>query len=311
MLIELDNAPPDANPLYWTDFVELRAMIHPDRRYSRGDLKAVMNRASSGQRRNNGPQSSNAQDSRWADIITFSKTRSSQFGNYYPFDISADGDTLFLQDNLNDSQEAYLGLLLCSSMRHIPKLRRNEVARYFEEVSFELFKTLLPQGSEIHPSWAGGGQQARYTGTHFNKLLNICKDIRSKSTFTAADFDATDTGDGGLDIVAWHPMGDQREGIPIAMAQSGCSKTDWKHKQLEAHFTAYTNMMSIMHPWSTFYFMPFDFRRADGDWAYKSDLSGAIIVDRLRLLNLGNQYSSLTNWPELQLLTEVKQLAIA
>lgn len=62
-----------------------------------------------------------------------------------------------------------------------------------------------------------------------------------------------------------------------------------------------------MHPWANYYFMPLDFRRSDGDWANKSDLGQAIIVDRLRLLRLAEQYGLYTKLPDMSFIDEARK----
>jgi hypothetical protein len=304
MLLSLDVPPKSADPLFWTDFAELKAVIHPDRCFSRGDLTSLLRR-----NRDTSVDRSGNDETRWRDIVTFASTRVSTFGNDYPFHISEDQDTLILHENLSDGQGGYLKLLLSSLMRHIPNPHRGELARFFESVSLEVFSQLMPPGSEVHPNWANGGDAARYRGTLFQKMQAVAEDIRCNPNFEERDFKANDTGDGGIDIVAWHPMADEREGMPIAFAQCGCSKEDWKFKQLEASYFKHSRNLPVMHPWGCYYFMPLDLRHADGQWAYKSDIGPAVIVDRLRILRLSSQHGLLANWPGLPLLDQVKALA--
>ena len=44
MLENLDSVPEKADPFLWADFAELRALIHPDKAFSRGDLASIANR---------------------------------------------------------------------------------------------------------------------------------------------------------------------------------------------------------------------------------------------------------------------------
>jgi hypothetical protein len=124
----------------------------------------------------------------------------------------------------------------------------------------------------------------------FEKMKSIAADIRCTANFQDRDFKNTDSGDGGIDLISWHPMTDSRSGMPIAFAQCGCSKEDWKFKQSEASFDRHGTRLPVMHPWATYYFMPLDLRHSDGGWAYESDIGKAIIVDRLRLMRLASQY---------------------
>lgn len=303
MLLALEIPPSNADPLFWTDFIELKALIHPDRCYSRGDLVGILKR-----NRDTTAQRAGQDESRWRDIIGFVSTRAKEFRETYPFAISDDQDTLELRYDESASQTAYLQLLLCSLMRHIPYDRRGEVGRFFEMASFSVFSSLMPRGSQVHPTWANGGAGLRYQGTLFNKMTQVAKDIQCTPNFQERDFKYNDSGDGGIDIVAWHPMSDEREGLPIAFAQCGCSKEDWKFKQLEASFPKHQRQLPVMHPWGTYYFMPLDLRHSDGDWAYKSDIGPALIVDRLRLLRLSADYTLFESWPAMPLLDEIKVL---
>lgn len=98
--------------------------------------------------------------------------------------------------------------------------------------------------------------------------------------------------------------------MPIAMAQCGCSRDDWEHKQLEAHPVKHSQRLPVMHSWANYYFMPLDFRRADGDWAKKSDLAEVIIVDRLRILGLAEQFAVLDEMPDFAYVDEARAAAI-
>jgi len=305
MLLALDLPPKSADPLFWTDFIELKALINPDRCYSRGDLMALLKRT-----RDTAIDRERHDESRWRDVVGFCQTRIVEFGEAYPYRISEDLDTIELAEDITPSRAAYLSLLLSALMRHVPKNRYGEVARFFEVTSQAVFCRLMPEGAEIHPTWANGGEAARYQGTLYEKLQQVAQDIRCNPNFEARDFHQNDTGDGGIDLIAWHPMADSREGIPLAFAQCGCSKEDWKFKQLEASFPKHQRHLPVMHPWATYYFMPLDLRHADGDWAYKSDIGPAVIVDRLRLLRLSAQYQLFDDWPALPLLDEIRALVL-
>ena len=288
MLTALEVPPDTGDPYLWADFAELRTLVHPDRCYSRGDLVGLAKRveATAANRRFD-------PETRWRDLISFAAVRRREFGDdTYPFAVSADQDTLELRAAPSTPQQhSYLHLLMASLLRHIDAVReRNELARYFEGLSLEVFRHLMPQGAEVHATGAGRGAGARYRGTLLAKMTAMAKDIRAGVNFQARDFKRNDNGDGGIDLVAWHPMADARKGIPAALAQCGCSKEDWRFKQLETSHTKLGWKMPIMHPWASYYFLPLDFRHADGGWANEGDLGGAIIVDRLRLLRIADTH---------------------
>ncbi|HAT2781368.1 TPA: hypothetical protein ACJIWU_004383 [Enterobacter chengduensis] len=284
MLNNLESLPSN-DEFLWADFLEIRSMVHPDKAFSRGDLDSVM-RAQ--------PEEFNREQSsaKWRLGTDFIRQRINIFGDSYPFSLSADGDTLSLEnyDDLENIKKLYLSLLICANIKYIPLATRPTITRSFELISLPIFTSLMPRGYQVYPNWAGGGADARYTGLLIEKYQAIARDIRCETTtFKPRDFKPRDSGDGGIDIVAWHPFGDERDAIPAAFVQCGCSKDEWRHKQLEPSYAKLGSKMPVTHPWASYYFLPQDLRWMDGDWAYKADIGGAILVDRLRLINLARE----------------------
>ena len=285
------ETPPDTSDEYtWADYLELRALIHPDKCYSRGELASLFTRI-----RSTGGHTKDFNEV-WSDSKGFIRSRAIEFGDAYPFSLSADEDTVELEDGgLSIEKNFYLTLLICSSMAYLPS--RNAIARVFEECSLKVFENLMPAGSEVHPAWASGGALSRYQGNLPEKYRDIARDIRAVPTFKDRDFKAGDHCDGGIDIVSWHPIGDTRDAIPSAFAQCGCSREDWRRKHLEASPSKLRAKLNPHHPWSTYYFMPIDLRWSDGDWANKSDFGDAIMIDRLRMINLSRQFNIVNDMP--------------
>lgn len=298
MLEKLDVPPSGSDSFIWTDYAELRALIHPDNCFSRGDL-------SSTERRSRDLGRGFRTEVRWREIADFAGMRKFEFQTNYPFEVSEDEDTLNFVFDGSIGQQTYIALLVASCMRNIVDNRKYEVARVFEKTCFQIFTKLMPLGSEIRATWANGGAEAPYVGTLFQKMQAIATDLRCTPNFNQRDFKVNDTGDGGIDLIAWHPMADEREGLPIAFAQCGCSRDDWRFKQLEASPMKHRRHLPAMHLWSTYYFLPLDLRESDGDWAYKSDIGEAIIVDRLRLLRLLKQYDIYGQLPAMPYVQEV------
>jgi len=302
MFINLDSTPDKADPFLWADFAELRALLDTDKCFSRGDLSGIEKRNDDFKKIENFTI-----ENRWRDITSFVGRRLVDFGSVYPFEVSDDGSTLICSSKADNACYApYLALLLCSNLKHVNKQEASLLTRNFEEICLCVFEHLMPTGSEIRPTWASGGKKAHYKGNLYTKLSAIAKDLRCKHpNFDKKDFSPTNTGDGGVDIIAWHPMGDDRDGIPIAWAQCGCSKDQWRNKQLEASPAKRFRQIPLMHPWATYYFMPLDLRAPDGDWASKGDLASTVIfVDRIRLLRLANEFGAIQNFPNVPLVAK-------
>ena len=134
-------------------------------------------------------------------------------------------------------------------MRHIPENRRNELARHFEQTCFSVFSCLMPQGAKVRATWAHGGAEALYTGSLYKKMCQVAADLRCTANFKERDFKRNDSGDGGIDLISWHPMADERPGLPISFAQCGCSKSDWRFKHLEASPAKHGSHLPVAHPW--------------------------------------------------------------
>ena len=298
MLDRLDVPPAGSDSFIWTDYIELHALIHPDSCFSRGDLSEIELR----QRSLTG-RGFNIEE-RWRQLSDFAHIRKLEFNDSYPFSVTDDKDTLVFDYDGCKQQRLYIALLIASCMRNIEKNRIAEVARSFEKICFQVFSKLMPAGSEVRATWAGGGPEAPYVGTLFDKMRAIAADIRCTANFKERDFRSNDRGDGGIDLIAWHPMTDKRAGMPIAFAQCGCSKDDWTFKQLEASPSKHYSHFPVMHRWATYYFLPLDLRHADGGWACESDIAEAIIVDRLRMLRLLQQYDAYAELPTMPYIDE-------
>lgn len=304
MLENLETPPGGTDAFLWCDFSELRALVHPDKCFSRGDLISLENRLRS---LGGGFDA----ESRWRDIINFAGIRKLEFKMDYPFSISEDEDTLTMDKDGSAAHRLYIGLLISASMRHLPNGRKGEIARAFEETCFALFSRLMPEGSEVRATWAGGGAEAPYKGNLYEKMTHIASDIRCTANIKPTDFKLNNSGDGGIDLIAWHGMEDEREGIPISFAQCGCSREEWRFKQTESSWFMHCRKLPVMHPWANYYFLPLDLREFNGDWAYKSEIGPAIIIDRLRIMRLTGQYSLHAALPPMPFVEEATAMTYA
>lgn len=218
------------------------------------------------------------------------------FGDAYPFKLSDDGKELEALPVDTPPRLLYVQMLMSASLRLVPKPRRDELTESFEETSHEIFKQLMPLGWEVHRFGAKGAN--RYQGLLYDKLVALSKDLRGTFMLKRRDYKPNDRGDGGLDLVAWHPMGDDvREGLPIALAQCGCTSDGdaWSMKSLEASPSKLAGKLHVFHPWATYYFMPHDLTEAVGaqiDWQQKAKLTSTIVIDRSRLIGLAKLYGS-------------------
>ncbi|HFU0728786.1 TPA: hypothetical protein ACGTW6_004462 [Klebsiella aerogenes] len=301
MIIGLDSLP-KLEPYLWADFLELRASTSIDKSYSKGELSSLMRAQAE-------PEARDLSDKRWTYAVNFIRNRIAIFGKSYPFKLSEDGDTIYIKktdhEKLTPSERLYLALLTCANIKYIAPRRRKQITNSFEQISLPVFKQLMPPGMVVNHCWANAGANAIYTGLLYDKMIQIAKDIRCKPNFEPDDYEPGDTGDGGIDILAYHPMGDDRDCIPVAMVQCGCSTTEWVAKQFEAHPSKLGNFLPVNHAWASYYFLPQDLRKVNGRWAHRNDIGQVIFVDRLRLINLSASNRSINH---IQHITYVKEL---
>lgn len=321
---------PNGSDLYiWCDYIELRCLVDKDRRLSRGRMHELLDDTAQMYGEQTDADLVNPVDTvllpdsdaddpdafdgvppggghvgtrnemrvaGWFKNLAF---RAKIFGDAYPFKLSADGQELELLQVDTPLRVLYVQMLMSASLRLVPKTRHDELTEPFEETSHEIFRQLMPMGWEVHRFGAKGA--GRYEGLLFEKLKALVKDLRGKLHLEAKDFKPNDRGDGGLDLVAWHPMaGDERDGLPIALAQCGCTSDGdgWSKKSLEAAPAKLRPHIHLLHPWSTYYFMPHDLTEATGaqiDWQQRANLTETIVIDRSRMIRLATLYGAVNN----------------
>lgn len=326
---------PRLNDLFvWCDYIELRCLVHPDKVFSRSDLMETQEEMADTRDdadeiedeqlaedmgidyndvRDDGLLSSNPLKQDRLHRITYDRflhlqSREKNFGeDLYPFVIDEELQTISMKDNMTAWQMLYVQLLLSSALRYCENTRSNELTGSFESVSLEIFKCLMPRGWEIHSF--GKDHASRYTGHLFEKLSKLAEDVRGKLTLEKKHFHSRDYGDGGLDLVAWHPMSDERPNIPIAFGQCGCTAEDFENKMLQASPAKLGSHLIVGHIWANYYFMPHAMLSNDGkEWLRYSDFGGAIVIDRSRILKLAHQYGlQATNLFQQEVVDEVME----
>lgn len=292
-IISLDTPPKQGTTHLWADFVEFKVLTHIDKAYSRGDLHSLINRAkdTDAEISNIGSGLTKKIENRWADIINFIETRITIYTDTYPFILSDDKDTISIDiDNLTNKHNNYIKLLISSCLRHFRPSEIYKLTRLFEQISLEVFRQVMPKGSSVYATWANPGDNStpRYSGNKFQKLKSLGNDIRCELKQGEDYFDSSDTGDAGVDIIGFHGLEDEREGIPISFVQCGCSP-EFKDKVYSSSYERFSHLFSVMHRWSNYFFSPHDLRNSKGNWVSREDYNNVIVVDRLRILKISSQ----------------------
>lgn len=312
ILEDITVAPDTPNyKLYrWGDYAELRCLTHQDKRFSRDNLAEAIGESKDLNKDGDDTEPTpdefdldnpvpaeppeeepdpDEDETLTANTFRLLRWRATAFGDDWPFTIDSGSMEIKLREALTTRHYLYLQLLLSSLLSYCPRTRRKTYTGTFEDLSFHIFKNLMPQRAEVHQF--GVAHSSRYTGTLFNRLTKLAEDVRGNLLLTQQDFPKNDAGDGGLDLVAWHPLGDERDNIPIAFAQCGCTAEGWPNKMLEASPEKLSRFF-VGHRWATYYFMPLDLTVTSGNkmnWAELRDINSAIVIDRLRIMRLADE----------------------
>jgi hypothetical protein len=213
------------------------------------------------------------------------------FGEFYPFKLAAGKRALQLRKakaSLTIKHKLYLFLLFASNLRHFGRREISNISSVFEVASFYALETYLPASANLHMFGKHPLNTGRYTGLLWNKLHALTKDLKEEVICIKENFKPTDTGDAGLDLVAWLPIEDEDNLMPgflLVFAQCACTP-EWVTKQMETHYDTWSNYMSFTSYPFRFTFIPFCFRKANGSWYEKTKIRKTAVIDRLRIINL-------------------------
>lgn len=326
-LKELETLPPTYDSHEWADYIELLCLTSKDGRVSKADVldfvrerKKDLNEG----RPLEGPEAEEEEleaeieaedegkddedideetpepalaDDKWDirgnDWFGHLEYRAGAFAEFYPFRVIKGGTVLVLsgsKSRLRVQRKLYVFLLLASNLRYLSQSDRTSIASIFEVTSFHALETYLPPQSRLHMfgkhSLNDSGPYS--TGTLWQKLNRMATDIREQVLCKKSDFKPSNTGDAGLDLIAWLPLdsdAEMRRGFFVVFGQCACTRR-WVEKQFETSYDTWSNYLSFTVYPTRLTFIPYCFRKATGAWHDYTKISKTVLVDRLRLINL-------------------------
>lgn len=317
----LDRLPGHAYTFLWADYVELLCLCSQNGIFAKGNLQAQEQEAQDIQNDTDEDlgaleivTSAEVDDKvarRWDDIKCVLSVRQVSFPGW-PFKLQ--GDVLRRKLELASAEHRlYVSLLVASSLRLCNKTRTREITDAFEEISFHWLRQSLTPQWRVSPFGAHQNLPGAYTGTLRAKFEQLAKDIDCPLIKDASTYDPKDTGDGGIDLVAWQMMGDKRGHTQVIFGQCACSPTDWESKQLDVTPASTEAYIKPQHPGAAYFFLPHDLYADDARWNRSTHVKGTVLIDRRRLLHLfAEQKSSvkLPIWPFLlEATAQVAELA--
>lgn len=221
---------------------------------------------------------------RWCqDIFRLLSSRVEALGSAYPFAVDPAGMRIALIPP-SAANRTYVFLLACSLLPHFSKSSAQLLTEHFERFSAEVLRVLMPAPAVVDVYGTAGGAASQFTGTPYQRLQALAKELRGKVIASKADFHPRDRGDNGLDLVAWLPVSDPGAGVVSVFGQCACGR-GWDGKQYEASHARWRNYLHLTSPSVTATFIPHYFRKPGHHWYSESDIHG-FVVDRLRALRV-------------------------
>jgi hypothetical protein len=315
LINDLGKVPRHSYGFLWADYVELLCLCSINRAISKGNVAAQTQEASDTQADseveeiglNERPEVSDDRVSqRWDDVHKRLTARSKQYIDW-PFELQKN----LLRsrfDGANPRHRLYVALLVASSLRLCEKTRSHEVTSAFEEVSYHWLKAALNDLWEVRPFGAHQNLPNAYAAVSLlDKLKALALDIQGRLQKSEESYDPRNSGDGGIDLVAWLRVGDRRGNIPVIFGQCACSPTDWEDKQLDVTPAAIEAHISPQHPGAAYCFVPHDLAENDRMWDRAEHVKKTVLVDRLRLFSLFEQAQNFDRLPTWDFVDEAIQ----
>jgi hypothetical protein len=229
------------------------------------------------------------------DYFNILALRQNMYGSFYPFQVSE--DFIETKQDFDDRQLLYIYLLMCSNLHLFDSSSRTKLANCFELISFNAFRNLLPDNASVHLFGKNPyNTNGEFSRGSFWRKLNRLKDAINEQLnphLRQRDFSGHNTGDEGLDLVAWIPTGDRLSSSLIYFAQCACTY-DFVSKQHTSSHYAWAQKLVFKNPPSNSTFIPHCFRGSDGKWINSNDIAYTYLMDRIRILKFyedNNVYS--------------------
>lgn len=237
--------------------------------------------------------------SRIHERFNFLAIRSKLFPQKYPFKINLKNHEISLKNEkgLLHNYSPYLFLLLSSGLRYHHKGQRNRLTKMFEKVSKKTLKNLLSSNAEVH---LFSSQNPEMPTTAWGKIEWLSKELNTPILSNKKRFEGNIAGEAGIDIVAWHKMGDSLCNRPLYFAQVTCSTEGWPGKVSDSSSIHWSNILLQSNPSTNLMFIPHSYRDAAYNFPRPDETRDAILFDRSRILKYFSDSDMLLNEPSIR-----------
>jgi len=242
----------------------------------------------------------------WFKVL---KLRQQLYGDCYPF-LILDKEIKLKQQELSNIHKTYIYLLLCSNLYLFNKSAISKFTSSFEFLSLNAIKGILPSHAITDIFGTNPYNKGKY-GSNLNfwgKLNLLSREIDEPISphISKEDYTRLNRGDDGLDIVAWIPTGDNLSSKLIFLGQCACTE-EWISKQSDSSHSAWSSKINFINRISNTIFIPFCYRKADGNWFKSGDIRESFLIDRKRILyfTLLSQDDVIQNLPVFKIVEEI------
>ena len=278
------------------DHMELIAICSIDKKYSTDDLSDYLHDNNSFNEKQYGNLDNEEEypnrvsyDEILRQVRIRFERRRDKWKPFWPFnlEISERGccSLKFIEDHPYAITYVYFLLALYSKYIHHPNIYRNE----FERICFLLMLKLLPPNSGWVVKRTGtnvkSSESNAYAGNKIDKLKLIAKDLELSSPNFRRKL--TTSGDGGIDLIAFNKLYDDRGKIPAIFMQCACSADieELEHKTWDASYDKLNQLLHLDVKHEHFIFSPYDwFDHLETDH-FVIPSNGAVVFDRHRILH--------------------------
>ncbi|MBO6572634.1 MAG: hypothetical protein JJ958_09320 [Balneola sp.] len=221
------------------------------------------------------------------DIFNQLEYRIRLYEDYYPFNYDESNERLTVKER-SVKGDLYIFFLLCVYHNCFDDSTDRKLDGKFEEISKIVLESYLSKNAEIHLFGKNSTHGGKFT--QINKLkeriVALAESLDEEPILKRIDgLKETDTGDGGVDIVAWLPFEDGNYPVPVFLCQCTIGK-DWiRGKHLESSVINFNYIAFTGIPYSMLC-IPHLFRNSENKWYSDYRMGSFILIDRHRSMSL-------------------------
>lgn len=215
--------------------------------------------------------------------------RQGVFAEFYPFIVKND-QLVWKTKKRTDKQCLYLFLLVCSRLRSFENNGfRQHAAKAFTIICREALKVLAGEPATVKIFDANSDDRKAYYGTDLRVAMKkLAEEMGAHAIHETEIAKLNSSGDYGLDLIAVHNFGDGAVGSYNIVGQCGAQETEWPSKTLEAHPLKFKGLFTLLNEPDNLMFIPLSYRETSGEWVATHKISGCLLIDRQRILQLLN-----------------------